>query len=240
MRRTFRTLNDYEMQHNADVGLFTKPSKKGGSVRKWQCTVCGYIHEGDEPPEECPVCGADRSKFIEIVSGEPVETQMEQSESEDKNMDSKPEPRIFRPKLNPIFDLMVKHHVHPISVHIPNGVLPASVIFIILAALFNLSGLSQAAFYNLIFVIITLPLVLFSGYIEWQKKYRGQLTRLFKTKIICAAVVSLTAVILMVWLFIDPQAATSSSNLLFLLINLVMRAAAGIAGFIGGKFVFKD
>ena len=209
-------------------------------MRKWQCTVCGYIHEGDEPPEECPVCGADRSKFIEIVSEEPVETQMDQPESEDKNMDLKSEPPIFRPKLNPIFDLMVKHHVHPISVHIPNGVLPASVIFVVLAALFNFSGLSQAAFYNLIFVVLTLPLVLFSGYIEWQKKYKGQLTRLFKTKILCAAVVSLTAVILMVWLFIDPQAATSSSNLLFLLINLVMLAAAGIAGFIGGKFVFKD
>ena len=209
-------------------------------MKKWQCTVCGYIHEGDEPPEECPVCGADRSKFIELVSEEPVETQMDQPESKDKNMDSKPEPPIFRPKLNPIFDLMVKHHVHPISVHIPNGVLPASVIFIVLAALFNFSGLSQAAFYNLIFVVLTLPLVIFSGYIEWQKKYRGQLTRLFKTKILCAAVVSLTAVILMVWLFIDPQAATSSSNLLFLLINLVMLAAAGIAGFIGGKFVFKD
>jgi len=26
MRRTFRTLNDCEMQHNAEVGLFTKPS----------------------------------------------------------------------------------------------------------------------------------------------------------------------------------------------------------------------
>jgi len=26
MRRTFRTLNDYEMQHNEEVGLFTKPS----------------------------------------------------------------------------------------------------------------------------------------------------------------------------------------------------------------------
>jgi len=209
-------------------------------VRKWQCTVCGYIHEGDEPPEECPVCGADRSKFIEIVSEEPVETQTDQPESEDKNMDSKPESPIFRPKLNPIYDLMLKHHVHPISVHIPNGVLPASVIFIVLAALFNFSGLSQAAFYNLIFVVLTLPLVLFSGYIEWQKKYKGQLTRLFKTKILCAAVVSLTAVILMVWLFIDPQASTSSSNLLFLLINFVMLAAAGIAGFIGGKFVFKN
>ncbi|MBW2181682.1 MAG: rubredoxin [Deltaproteobacteria bacterium] len=209
-------------------------------MKKWQCTVCGYIHDGDEPPEECPVCGADRSKFIEIVSEEPVETEMDQPESEDKKMDSKPEPPIFRPRLNPIFDLMVKHHVHPISVHIPNGVLPASVVFIVLAALFNFCGLSQAAFYNLIFVVLTLPLVLFSGYIEWQKKYRGQLTRLFKTKIICAAVVSLTVVILVVWLFIDPQAATSSRNLLFLLINLIMLTAAGIAGFIGGKLVFKD
>jgi len=26
MRRTCRTLNDYEMQYNAEVGLFTKPS----------------------------------------------------------------------------------------------------------------------------------------------------------------------------------------------------------------------
>jgi uncharacterized membrane protein len=201
--------------------------------------VCGYIHEGDEPPDECPVCGADRSKFVEIVSEEPVEPEIKQPESEEKKMDSKPESPIFHSKLNPIFDLMVKHHVHPISVHIPNGVLPASVIFIVLAALFNFSGLSKAAFYNLIFVVLTLPLVLFSGYIEWQKKYKGKLTRLFKTKIISAAVVSLMAVILMVWLFIDPHAATSS-NLLFFLINLVMLAAAGLAGFIGGKFVFKD
>jgi ABC-type ATPase with predicted acetyltransferase domain len=35
-------------------------------MRKWECTVCGYIHEGDEPPEKCPVCGAEQSKFIEI------------------------------------------------------------------------------------------------------------------------------------------------------------------------------
>jgi hypothetical protein len=208
-------------------------------VKKWQCTVCGYIHEGDEPPDECPVCGADRSKFIEIVSEEALEPEKKQPESEEKKVDSKPESTIFRSKLNPIFDLMVKHHVHPISVHIPNGVLPASVIFIVLAAVFNFSGLSKAAFYNLIFVVLTLPLVLFSGYIEWQKKYKGQLTRVFKTKIICAAVVSLTAFILMIWLFINPHVATSS-NLLFLLINLLMLAAAGIAGFIGGKFVFKD
>jgi hypothetical protein len=26
MRRSYRTLNDCEMQHNAEVGLFTRPS----------------------------------------------------------------------------------------------------------------------------------------------------------------------------------------------------------------------
>lgn len=31
--------------------------------RKWRCTVCGYIHEGDEPPDVCPVCGAGKDKF---------------------------------------------------------------------------------------------------------------------------------------------------------------------------------
>ena len=33
---------------------------------QWRCTVCGYIHEGDEPPEECPVCGAPKEAFERI------------------------------------------------------------------------------------------------------------------------------------------------------------------------------
>ena len=34
MRRTYRTLNDYKMQHNAEVGLFTRPSIL--ACKKWQ------------------------------------------------------------------------------------------------------------------------------------------------------------------------------------------------------------
>ena len=30
---------------------------------KWVCTVCGYVHEGDQPPEACPVCKQPASKF---------------------------------------------------------------------------------------------------------------------------------------------------------------------------------
>ncbi len=33
-------------------------------MKKWVCTVCGYVHEGDEPPEKCPQCGAPKEKFV--------------------------------------------------------------------------------------------------------------------------------------------------------------------------------
>ena len=32
-------------------------------MKKWVCTVCGYIHEGENPPAECPVCKAPAEKF---------------------------------------------------------------------------------------------------------------------------------------------------------------------------------
>ena len=39
-------------------------------MKKWKCTVCGYIHTGDEPPEKCPVCGAPKSMFIDVTEPE--------------------------------------------------------------------------------------------------------------------------------------------------------------------------
>ena len=33
---------------------------------KFRCKICGYIHEGDTPPEKCPQCKAPASKFEEI------------------------------------------------------------------------------------------------------------------------------------------------------------------------------
>ena len=38
---------------------------------KYVCSVCGYVHEGDNPPAECPVCHAPAEKFKE-QSGEKV------------------------------------------------------------------------------------------------------------------------------------------------------------------------
>lgn len=36
-------------------------------MKTWKCEVCGYVHKGENPPEFCPVCGADRDRFSELV-----------------------------------------------------------------------------------------------------------------------------------------------------------------------------
>ena len=34
-------------------------------MKKFVCSVCGYVHEGDSAPEQCPVCKAPAEKFKE-------------------------------------------------------------------------------------------------------------------------------------------------------------------------------
>ena len=35
-------------------------------MKKYVCPVCGYVHEGDTPPESCPVC---RFREIDLPCG---------------------------------------------------------------------------------------------------------------------------------------------------------------------------
>jgi hypothetical protein len=214
----------------------------GGVMKKWQCSVCGYIHTGDEPPETCPVCGADRSQFVEITGDVNMDSDQGVSQTSmisDSSTDTEATPTALLDVAN---NLMVKHHLHPISVHVPNGMVPAIAVFIFLAALFNAPSLSTAAFYNAIFVLLSLPVVLYTGYNEWQKKYKGSMTRIFITKIAAACVVTVTSTIIVTWHFINPEVDQPGSTLRFgfFLLHVVMLAATGVAGFIGGKLVFKD
>ena len=32
----------------------------------WRCRICGYIHYGPEPPEECPYCRFPKSAFKQV------------------------------------------------------------------------------------------------------------------------------------------------------------------------------
>lgn len=37
-------------------------------MKKFVCSVCGYVYEGAEAPEQCPICKAPKEKFNEVTS----------------------------------------------------------------------------------------------------------------------------------------------------------------------------
>ena len=108
-------------------------------MKKWQCSVCKYVHTGEEPPEKCPVCGVSSDKFVlleedtepDAIEAEPV--------AEASKTDDTPGAAFFEKfgsaavHMEKAAQLMVKHHAHPMSVHLPNGVIPVVAILVILA-----------------------------------------------------------------------------------------------------------
>ncbi|MBE6609034.1 MAG: NADH peroxidase, partial [Ruminococcaceae bacterium] len=39
-------------------------------MKKFVCSVCGYVHEGDSAPERCPQCRVPAEKFNEVKENE--------------------------------------------------------------------------------------------------------------------------------------------------------------------------
>ena len=44
------------------------PTEFGGDEGKtvWRCRICGYVYDGEEPPEECPYCFFPQSAFKKV------------------------------------------------------------------------------------------------------------------------------------------------------------------------------
>jgi hypothetical protein len=45
-------------------------------VNNRKCDVFGYVHNGDEAPQSCPVCGADISHFSPLEIKRPTPTKL--------------------------------------------------------------------------------------------------------------------------------------------------------------------
>jgi len=243
-------------EETAEKGAVGPQSADAGEVRRtrasgWKCTVCGYIHKEEEAPDPCPVCGSetnlfegihDESEPITVVADVPESRPMQPvqlpgpTEKAGVNPDAHLKNRLY----DMVTRLMTKHHAHPISVHIPNGVLPISALFLTLSVFFGCESLATAALWNMVIVVLAMPVVLFSGYNDWQRRYGGHMTQVFQTKIVCGCVVLISSLILTIWLAIDTNllAAASTGRRFFFFLCLIMVAAAVVAGLMGGKLVF--
>ncbi|KKQ21548.1 MAG: Rubrerythrin [Candidatus Wolfebacteria bacterium GW2011_GWC1_37_10] len=64
-----QSIGQYEKGIYFDAGFLIAYNKKMNN-KKWRCKICGYIHEGDEPPEICPRCGASKMNFNKVEEKE--------------------------------------------------------------------------------------------------------------------------------------------------------------------------
>ena len=65
-----------------------KPAVKATGKTKWVCRICGYVHEGDEPPAVCPLCkhpSTDFEKVVEAVEEAPKKSKYAGTKTE-KNL----------------------------------------------------------------------------------------------------------------------------------------------------------
>jgi len=52
-------------------------------MKIWRCEVCGYLHDGEEPPEFCPKCGAPKDKFV-LLDEEEAHMMIDARETKEK------------------------------------------------------------------------------------------------------------------------------------------------------------
>ncbi len=211
--------------------------------KRWRCTICGYVHTGDEPPEKCPICDAPKKMFVEIDSdGKALEELKIEEVDPAISLGSESGKKQSSSLFDKFANFTLKHHLHPVTVHFPNGILPAVVLFLILSVYFNIVTLETAAYYNLIFVLLMLPIVLLTGFIEWQKRYKGIKSAIFITKILCSLIILGAVNILVFWRLLDPGVVAEGSPWKFIYLGIAagMLCVVGLAGYLGGKLVFAS
>jgi rubredoxin/uncharacterized membrane protein len=218
---------------------------------QWRCSVCGYVHTGNEPPEKCPVCGADKTLFVPVTASaeaRPLDSDPPHGAgTEAHQKQSGPGgPGIAAPwngseRLSVIAQRLTQLHGHPIAVHIPNGLLPVTVLFGLIALLFGSASFAAAAKYNMVIVTLTMPIVIATGLIDWINRFGGRMTSIFRNKMICAGLVTIISIVLSIWWIVQPEIYTRGffANGIFLLLHLIDLAAAALAGWFGGKLVFN-
>lgn len=124
-------------------------------AKQWKCTVCGYIHEGSEPPGSCPRCGAERDRFI------PLEME----------------------KINLLRDMIDTFLLHPVAAHFPNALLPTAFLFLLVTVLTGSPYFERAVFFLLCTAVAVVPVSMASGIYDWRTRFDGIRARIFYKKI---------------------------------------------------------
>jgi rubrerythrin/uncharacterized membrane protein len=194
----------------------TAPEPRTVLGKRWRCTVCNYLHEGPEPPEKCPVCGAGAKDFVV------------DEETADHSHEG-------------LGGLIEKLHAHPVTAHFPNGSLPLALAFWVAYLVLGDESLERTSFYLMLISTAVAPVTFFTGWSDANHRFGGADTGIFPEKkrwgwILIALVTGMA-----VWRLAAGWSAVPDTTITIIAYTASLTAANALAvrlGLLGGKLIF--
>ena len=63
LEKAAQIADEIEILLNSDDFRIPEAAADSAGSAEWVCSVCGYSHSGDTPPEKCPLCGVPAKLF---------------------------------------------------------------------------------------------------------------------------------------------------------------------------------
>ena len=190
-------------------------------TRTWRCTVCGYLHEGEVPPQACPLCHAAADQFALVDDAQKQGTRIARMLAELGQMR-----RAFVP--------------HAAFSHFPAALIPTAVFFHLLFLLTGQFLLELIGSAVLLVAGLSVPLTLVTGLSAWKARFGSLHAPISLKKNSLARALLLLCWGAILWRWLDPQVLTGGGlpAVLFVLLDLLLLACVVLLGHYGGVLVF--
>jgi predicted heme/steroid binding protein/uncharacterized membrane protein len=131
-------------------------------------------------------------------------------------------------------EFMYKMHSHPASVHFPIAFCAAASFLHFVALVIDCPTCETVAYWNLVMGLVTSPLPIFSGFVDWIYQFAGRPTQLFLAKIVLSVLfVVVGGVVLALRHF-----GGGEPGIIYHLLYLSFAPQVLALGFIGGRITF--
>lgn len=145
------------------------------------------------------------------------------------------------PVPSPLVRQILDQHPHPISAHFPIGLGITAAGFAALSLLLDVSGLSEAAFYNLLVAAVAAPACIAAGVLSWYYNYGGIWTPMFRGKAwLSGALLAVVTSAIALRILLPEQVQSATGAVFWAYCGLMLLVAPIVAsiGRLGGKITF--
>lgn len=132
-------------------------------------------------------------------------------------------------------------HLHPIPVHFPLALFPAAFVSQLLYIYCGFPEFEHAAYIMQLFALLATPLAIATGFADWKLRYRGQMTSVFRIKIIGASCLTALALPALLLRMQHPEVTAlplAGTGWIYLGLLAACQVACMVVGHFGGKLIF--